>query len=177
MKVVRGARIQQSIDEEATFTQLRQNIEKGFPETKKRQHAIGEVNIVRMQFVPYAGALEVHAVSRSNGHDYAQKIIFSDVVNANAGEGASFTGNDNKLHQIQPIDLQGARVKVNCTCLDFHHRFASWNFSADALSGAKPPLYQRKTTDHPPVNPLRVPGICKHLIKLVDTLRQQQLVR
>lgn len=176
-RVVRGERIEQALGEEATYNDLRQNIQRGFPETRKRQHATGEVNVTNVQYVPIAGGLQVNARSRSNGHDYAQTIMFTNVPHNDGGEGVSFTGTDGQEHTIQPISLQGARVKVNCSCLDFHYRFAMWNFNDAALAGPKPQLYQRKTADRPPVNPTQVSGVCKHLIKLVDTLRQNRLIR
>lgn len=177
LRVVRGERIVQALEEEATYDKLRQNIQVGFPNTQKRQHATGEVNVTNIQYVPVAGGLQVKSLSRSNGHDYNQVIVFSDVPHNDDGEGATFMGTDGQEHTIEPISLQGSRVKVNCGCLDFHYRFAMQNYSDDALQGMKPPLYQRKTTTRPPANPAQVSGVCKHIIKLVDTLRQQGLIR
>lgn len=177
LRILRGERLLQAIEEDATYPQLHQNIVRGFPETRKRQHATGEVNVTNVQYVPTAGGLQVKSASRSNGHNYAQVMIFSDVVHNPPEGGATFTGTDGAEHTITPIKLPGSRVKVNCTCLDFHYRFAMWNFNDNALAGPKPPLYQRKTTNRPPANPMQVPGICKHLIKLTDTLKQNGLIQ
>ena len=176
-RVVRGERIEQALDEDVTYNQLRQNIQHGFPETRKRQYATGEVNITNIQYVPIQGGLQVKSAARSNGHNYAQVMMFTNVPHNDGGEGVTVTGTDGAEHTVQPISLTDARVKVNCSCLDFHYRFATWNYNDDALAGQKPPLYQRKTTDRPPVNPTHVSGICKHLIKLADTLRQNGLIR
>lgn len=179
LRVVRGARLQQALDEETSYNQLRQNIQVGFPETRKRQHATGEVNVGNIQFVPIANGLQVNAQSRSNGHDYTQQMIFSDVETAPEGapDTASYVGTDGTTRTIQPIPLATAQAKVNCNCLDFHYRFAKLNYSNDALVGNPPPLYQRKTQTRPPANPARVPGICKHIIRLVDNLKQQGILR
>lgn len=176
-RVVRGERILQALEEETTYNELRQNIQRGFPDTRKRQYATGEVNVTNIQYVPIAGGLQVNSRSRSNGHDYNQVIIFTNVAHNDGGEGTTFMGTDGREHTVEPIPLQGTRVKVNCSCLDFHYRFAAWNYNDDALAGAKPPLYQRKTTDRPPANPARVSGVCKHLIKLVDALKGNGLIR
>jgi hypothetical protein len=177
LRVLRGERIKQALEEDATYNELRQNIQRGFPETRKRQHATGEVNITNTKYVPIAGGLQVNAVSRSNGHNYAQTIIFSGVSNQAGEEGATYMGTDGEQHTIQPVPLQGSRVRVSCSCLDFHYRFANWNFSDGALAGAKPPLYQRKTANRPPVNPAQVSGVCKHLIKLVQELIRVGIVK
>lgn len=179
MRVVRGERLLQALDEDATYDQLYTGIQKGFPDTKKRQHATNEVNVVQIKFVPVSNGLQVGAVSRSHGHNYAQSIIFTDVIyQGMAGDEATgtFMGTDGKQHTIQPITLETKRVKVNCNCLDFYHRFAQFNFSNDALSGAKPPLYQRKTDNRPPVNPMKVPGMCKHIIKVIEKMRSYGLI-
>lgn len=173
-RIVRGERLIQAM-EDATVPILRQNIQRGFPDTRKRQHATGEVNITNVQYVPIAGGLQVKSASRSNGNNYNQVIIFSGVKQA--PEGATYTGTDGAEHTIEPIALPGSNVKVNCNCLDFHYRFALWNFNDNALAGPKPPLYRRKTTHRPPANPLQVSGVCKHILKLVDALRQNGLVR
>ncbi|TFH11190.1 MAG: hypothetical protein E4H14_01160 [Candidatus Thorarchaeota archaeon] len=176
---MRGERLQQALDEETTYNQLRQNIQVGFPDTQKRQHATGEVNVGNIQFVPVANGLQINAQSRSNSHNYAQSMIFTGVETAPEGapDTASYMGTDGETHNITPIALAGSRAKVNCSCLDFHYRFAKLNYSADALVGNPPPLYQRKTQTRPPANPARVPGICKHIIRLVDMLKQQGILR
>ena len=177
-RVLRGERLLQALEEEATYSQLRQNIQRGFPRTRKRQYATGEVNVTNIQYVPVAGGLQVNSASRSNGHNYVQTIIFSNVKHNDGGEGTTFMGTDGEEHTVEPIPLQGSRVKVSCNCLDFHYRFANHNHQDDALVGKPPPLYQRVPgSNRPPVNPARVSGVCKHLIKLVDALRRNGLLR
>lgn len=178
-KIVRGERLLEALDEAATYDQLYTGIEKGFPNTTKRQHATNEVNVTSLKLTPVSNGLQVSSTSRSNGHNYTQSLIFTDVIyQGMAGDEGTgtFTGTDGQQHTIQPITLETKRVKVNCNCLDFYHRFAVWNFNADALSGAKPPLYRRKTNNRPPVNPAKVPGMCKHIIKVVDRLRSFGLI-
>lgn len=180
LRILRGERINQALDEDATYSQLRQNIDTAFPETNKRQHATAEVNVSNIQYVPFTnGALQVDAISRSNGHDYKQTLIFSGVNYHPTEETgtATFTGTDGEQHDIEPISLQDKRVKVGCTCLDFHYRFATWNHAADALSTKRPPMYQRKTNNRPPVNPTHAPGVCKHIIRVIDTMRKYKLIR
>jgi hypothetical protein len=175
-RTVRGERILQALNEDATVDTLHKNIVRGFPQTTKRQHATGEVNITNLQYVPMQGKLQINSTSRSNGNNYTQVIIFSDVVNTESPDGVTFTGTDGQDHTIEPIELRDSRVKVRCNCLDFYWRFATWNFNDDALFGPKPPLYQRKT-DRPPVNPANVSGVCKHLLKVTTQLQQNGVVK
>ena len=175
MYVLRGERVLQALNEVSTYDDLYNNIQKGFPETKKRQHATNEVTISKLTYSPVritneGGALRLSSITRSNQHEYKQQVLLSDVSFVTDGSGVSFVATDGQTYNVQPIRLNRSRLRVNCTCLDFHYRFASWNFNDDSLLGKKPPLYQRKTDNRPPVNPARVPGLCKHLVKVFDKL-------
>ena len=179
LRVLRGERIHQALDEEVSYSQLRGNIDVAFPDTNKRQHATSEVVVSNAQFIPTQGGLQIDTISRSNTHNYKQRLIFTKVNYSPSNETSTgkFMGTDGKEHTIEPISLAGSYIKVSCTCLDFHYRFAVWNFDSDALSGAKPPLYHRKTTTRPPVNPARAPGVCKHIISVVNHLKRQNLLK
>jgi hypothetical protein len=83
---------------------------------------------------------------------------------------------DGQDYHVQPLQLAGHNVKVRCNCMDFYFRFANYNAQDKSLVGKPPPLYRRKTTTRPPVNPGQVPGMCKHLLKLVQTLQGAGLV-
>ena len=78
---------------------------------------------------------------------------------------------------IVPINLNDNIVRVRCDCLDFYYRFAPWNFSNDDIYGPKPKPYVRRTNTHPPANPSRSPGICKHVMKLTQAVQEAGIVR
>lgn len=178
--VVRGARILQQLLEKSSVPKLQDNIERGFPETRKRQHATGEVTINNISYMPYIGmkTLHVKSTSSSNGNQYTQALQFNDVKfePADTEDNATFQASDGEEYHVVPLDLTVHNAKVRCNCMDFHYRFANYNAQDKSLVGRPPPLYQRKT-DRPPVNPLSVPGMCKHLLKLVLTLQQHGLIR
>lgn len=180
-QVVRGNRILQQLNEVSTAPTLRQNVVTAFPDTTKRHNATGEVSISNTSYVPFVGTklLHVKAIASSNGHQYQQSLQFTNVVfeGADSEENVTFTASDNAEYHIQPIDLTKNNVKVRCTCLDFYHRFANYNSQDKSLVGRAPPVYVRKTTTRPAVNPTRVPGMCKHLLKLVEELRSTGLVK
>lgn len=184
--IVRGARIltqleeMDRLDELSTVPQLKTNITTGFPETRKRQHATGEVSINNIEYIPYVGTRMIHArsTSNSNGHQHRQAIQFLDVKfePADTRQNITITATDGKDYHMQQISLSKQNTKVRCDCMDFYWRFANYNAADKSLVGSAPALYQRKT-NRPPVNPDQVPGLCKHLIKLVDQLRGIKLVR
>jgi len=181
LKLVRGARLLQAIEEDSTYDQLYHNIQTDpvLSQTKKRQHATGEVAITSVVYLPYtnAGILQVEAQARSNSHPYQPTIQFLNVKFEpnDTGTNVSFMGKDGATHYVQPIVLGQNNVKVRCTCLDYFYRFAVWNFNDNSLYGPKPPLY-RKTTDRPPVNPNQVPGLCKHIIRVIGDLQNVGIV-
>ncbi len=180
-QVVRGARIIQQLNEVSTVTGLEQNISTAFPNTTKRQHATGEVAVQNIQYIPYIGTKMLHVKSstNSNGNQYQQSIQFNNVTfePTDTETNATFTASDGTEAHVQPLDLNAINVKVRCNCLDFYHRFANYNSQDKSLVGKAPPVYVRKTTTRPPVNPLRTPGLCKHLIKVVDELKRIGMVK
>lgn len=179
-RVLRGVRVIEQLNEDSTYPDLYTNIEQNF-DTRKRQLATGPVQINNVTYTPFenSGVLQVQAVARNSGSDYQPTIQFSNVQYqpSDLPDNITFKGSDNADHHVLPIDLREHNVKVRCTCLDFYYRFATWNFNDDSLLGDKPPLYQRKTDTRPPVNPARVPGLCKHLVKFVDHLVRTGIVQ
>lgn len=180
-RFIRGARILQQINEESTYDNLEANITTSFPTTKKRQHATNEVRVQKLDLIPYLGTqmLHVRAISvGSTGQQYQQAIQFLRVKfeQAKTTENVEFTGADGKQYFVTPINLNNHNVKVRCNCLDFYHRFAHYNHGDKSIVGRAPVPYQRKTTTRPEVNPDHVPGMCKHLIKVVQQLQTQGII-
>lgn len=67
-------------------------------------------------------------------------------------------------------------VRVRCSCSDFTHTWAWWNNKKDALFGAKYPPYSRKTADAPERNKTHEAGLCKHLLAVVQKLRDVRVL-
>lgn len=184
LRVIRGERFLQAFDllyEDISYGKLRQEIVRGFPNTTKRQHVARQVQIKSITYVPIDNGLQVNSTcdAGSESGTYDQTIVFNNVEYqpTSTSDNVTFTGTDGQEYNINQIFYRGNRVKVRCTCLDFYYRFANQDAGQDALHGALPLPYHKKTNNRPPVNPLNVPGICKHLIKVANTLRARNIVR
>lgn len=179
-RLIRGARVIQQLEEASTEQQLRQNVVSAFPDTKKRHNATGEVAVQNIQYIPYVGTkmLHVRSSATSNGHLYQQSIQFNGVMFEGGDTDANITvpTADGGEQSLQPMNLAEHNVKVRCSCLDFYYRFANYNSQDKSLIGKAPPVYVKKT-NRPPVNPTRVPGMCKHLLRLVEELQKAGVVR
>ena len=184
-KFLRGARLLQWCDEhekleEVTLDDLERDTVFGFPHTTKRQHATGPIQISKMSLIPAVPTQDLicHGTAKSGGNTYEPKILFLEVKyqDEDTNDNVTFTGSDGATYNIVPISLSESNVKVTCNCLDFRWRFSIWNDDRGALYGDPPPPYQRKTTTRPPANPNQTPGICKHLIKMTQNLRQAGMV-
>lgn len=60
-------------------------------------------------------------------------------------------------------------VLVRCSCPDFRFSFMWEDYDVKSLSGRRI-SYERKTTTRPKRNPEHIPGICKHLMGVINRL-------
>jgi hypothetical protein len=188
---IRGARIAKQLEQflaETTYAELERNTLNSMP-GENRANATNSVQIRDLQLIPYENALGVNSVVNSinSGSSYQPQVMFLDVEYINRDQqdadqletdprSVTFQGPDGKDYTIMPISLARNNCKVRCTCLDFRWRFAMYNDQDGSLFGEGPGLYQKKT-DRQPNNPQRVPGVCKHILKLVDELKRNNIVQ
>lgn len=176
---IRGERIIQFL-QETPYMDLERNIVTGFPGTTKRQHAVDPVQIVQLNLFPsvQSKTLIARALARSGAKKYSPEVMLLSVEYQpeDTPDNITFKANDGDDYHIAPVDLRQNDCKVRCDCLDFYFRFAYWNHNDGSLYGGAPPRYVRKTANRPPVNPARVPGICKHVIKCMMALSEAGLV-
>lgn len=167
------------LDEESTYQDLETGVQRGFPDTRKRQKATGPVSITQLSYLPYVGdgVLRVESIAMSGGNKYQPIIQFRGVEfqQEDLPTNATVKAADNNEYHIQPIPLAGSNVKVHCNCLDFYWRFSPYNAGDESLVGKPRPPYNAQG-NRPPANPSETPGVCKHLIKLVEKLKQGRVV-
>lgn len=179
---IRGARIQAQLDE-TSAGQLQNNTMQFQPPSKKRQNVMAPITVRALVLVPMRGQrdqgqLKVEATVVNGPHQYDSTIMFHDVVyeDADRSDNITFVGVDKKEYHVTPINLQQNNAEVRCTCLDFYFTFSKWNNNDKSLYGEPPAPYTPKT-DRAPRNPGQKPGMCKHLLKVVQELKNERLVR
>lgn len=171
------------IKEELTAAELGDNVDKFIPSSTKRQHSTQPIQIAQIKYIPApeSNNLRLTSVARNfiSSKKYDTTISFNDIEYEpeDTPQNITFIASDNEKYHIQPIILRTKTCKVSCNCLDFYFRFANWNFNTDSLDGKKPPTYYPKTHNRPPVNPENKPGMCKHIIKLIQVLKAARLIK
>jgi len=143
----------------------------------ERDNKANRVQLQNFTYIPMMNnnALKIASNTTSNnGHDYWTTLLFSNIeyLDAAQPDSFSFKGSDNAEYFIKRVQ-PSTNVKVNCSCLDFHYRFSVWDDKFKALDGQPPPPYIRKTQNRPEVNPMKTPGLCKHIIKIMNDLKAQ----
>lgn len=168
--------------EDQTIPQLQQSIRQGFPDTKKRQHATHEVHVTKLQYTPLLqnDILRINSsTSSDNGNTHTQAMDIRDVnfQPDNSGNTVKVKDSSGVQHSITPVTLNVNTVAVYCDCQDYQMRFANFNIQNNCHLGPPPPRYVRKTTTRPPANPLRVPGMCKHLLKTAEEVQRLGILK
>ena len=168
--------------EEKTIPQLQRHIQQGFPNTKKRQHATHEVQISKLQYLPITNKdiLRITADTLTDNGNRHKLIMDLQNVNfqpPNSGNNVTVTDLGGYKHSITPVILNINNVKVHCDCEDYQMRFAYYNIQNNCHIGPPPAPYTRKTDTRPEANPSHVPGLCKHLLKVAEDLRRQQILK
>lgn len=163
---------------EASANQLVSNTKVFFGDPReKKSKRVTSFPVTFSPSVPES-TLTVIAKTHTDRPDYVTTLQFENVryVNEGTKHAVKIMAADGTPYYIMPLRYRQDDVKVTCTCLDFFYRFAVWNHANGSLLGDPPPPYQ-KTTDRPPVNPSKVPGVCKHVIRTLDFLRQNKILK
>lgn len=182
MIFIRGARIADSL-QETSLGVLQQNTNNFQPPSKMRQNAVSSIQVRSLILVPMRGQrdqgqLKAEGTIVNGAHQYDSTILFHNVnyEDADRSDNITFIGSDKKEYHVMPINLAQSDAEVRCTCLDFYFTFSKWNQSDKSLYGEPPVPYTPKT-NRAPRNPSRKPGLCKHLLVLVKTLKEEKLIR
>jgi hypothetical protein len=169
-----------NIIEELTISDLNANTIKFPKKSRCRDLKTYLVNVQGLKFTPFQESNELWVTSstQSSGHPnhYKTEIIFKDVSFIDdSEEGISFTGSDNEVHNIKPLLARINDCEVTCTCSDYKYRMQAANYSKDA--GIFPAEVYVKKSTRPPINPQKIPFLCKHLLSMVNQLTQKRILR
>ena len=164
---------------ELTINDLNQNTIKFPKKSRCRDLKTYLVNVQGLKFTPFAESNELWVTSstQSSGHPnhYKTEIIFKDVDFIDDDSGISFTGSDNAIHNIKPLLARINDCEVTCSCADYKYRMQAANYSKNA--GIFPADNYIKKTNRPPINPEKIPFLCKHLLSMVNQLTQKRILR
>lgn len=166
----------QRIDE-TTLPDLYQSAVDAFPRTTKRQFSTDLVQVVQLNWIPYKGmkTLFVKGLIQNEGKEYNSHLIFKGVNYDSLVNQIKLVASDNQVYTLSKLDLENTDVLIRCNCPDFRWRFCHFNSIDKSLYGRDRKKYE---AIHRPgsANPLELPGMCKHLIKLQKVLLQSGVI-
>lgn len=168
---------------ETSFAGLHQSAVNAFPNTQRRQHVTGTVQINDVRATPYLGVrtllVRCEADNRAGGGGvYRPVIMFRNVVyHQGPGPGiVEIVAADNgQTVYATPPTRTGNDVLLRCNCNDEFWRFRHYNWEDGSLQGPNRNPYVA-TGAGDPANPTQSPGMCKHLMRMYETLAQMGMV-
>ena len=193
LEIIRGQRILNQLEanalklvtEHSTIDQLKNKTKAFQPSTKKREHAMHDLAIPHTPVYKAAIGTKVlsimtDVVSQSGEQKVYKTTIMVNRVefeDENTNDNITVTGADGQEYNFQPIPLGQNTVRVHCGCLDFHHRFRSYNAKDKSSAfGAPKPYKKVPGSTRGPSNINRTPGLCKHLLATVEALQDAKVL-
>jgi len=160
---------------ESTYRQLYNSAVAAFPNTTMRQHATGPIDINNIRFTPFLGVntllVRANAHNNDNGNNYNPVILFKNVNYNPIQNPINIVAHDNgQQYQIERLRLNNNNVLLRCECGDFYWRFNYYDHLDRSLWGRLRAPYQA-LYDPGSANPMELPGACKHLMKMAQTLQ------
>ena len=148
-----------------------------YPKTQLRQYATDTINITNITFRPFLGmrTLFVKALAQNEGKEYSPIIVFKNVqYHQNEEPNLIKITEDGSEHFFEPLSMN-TDVILRCNCKDFYWRMNYYDHVDHSLHGRKRAAYEALTRPGT-ANPHEMPGMCKHLIKLSDTIRNSKII-
>ncbi|BCG50086.1 hypothetical protein [Ralstonia phage RP13] len=143
---------------------------------RERQYSTGKVTAVDYKYLPREKQLYVNAqnISSDKKRLYKTILVFEGVTNSEVPDKDHPVPYSSKGHGVDLYLGQvtsRTRLRTRCQCQDYYFMWEYWNKGKKALVGPHK-VYQRviPPSGRPPVNPLEMPGLCKHLLALVKKL-------
>ena len=165
--------------QESSINDLYRSAVAAFPGTTRRQHATDPVVITEIRWTPFLGmkTLLVRGLAQNEDREYNTTVLFKGVRYVEQKEKGlvPLNANDGKTYFLEQLSLDHD-VVLRCNCPDFYWRFNYFDHVDKSLYGRKRAKYEAK---HNPgsANPMKMPGMCKHLMKLSKALVESGLVK
>lgn len=165
---------------ETTLSDLYNNTIKAFPTSLKRQNSIDEVVIEHLDWVAFKGmrTLFVKGLAKRGESKNECIILFKNVIYSEEQEKGFLdikTSNGETVF-VKPLSYDSNDVLVRCSCKDFYWRMTHFNKIDGSLYGRDRAKYEAVKNPESS-NPSKLPGLCKHLIKMSKTLSQASLIK
>lgn len=165
---------------ESSIADLYQSSLKAFPKTTKRQYAIDPIKIAKLEWVPFLGVktLFVKSIAQSNSKEYNPLMLIKNVNYSEKLKNNFFELNasNGKKYFLERISIDENDVFLRCNCADFRWRFRHFNHMDRSLFGKDGRKYEAIYRPGS-ANPQELPGMCKHLIKLVKVLKESSIFK
>jgi hypothetical protein len=163
---------------ESTCSELYDSAVLAFPHTTRRQHVTHTIDITGLNVVPFVGVktLFLRADVINEGRSYRPMILVKGVeYYKQLMPGViEITGSDGAQYYLEQPSVMEDDVLLRCGCPDFFWRFNYYDHLDKSLYGRKRKRYEAKLNPGS-ANPLEMPGMCKHLMKMVQTLNESGL--
>lgn len=167
---------------ETSVNQLYQSTVSGFPRTTRRQHSTQPIRIVNMEWTPYLGmkTLYIKATAQnpeSKTHsqsEYPVRIVFKNVIYAEGDNTVHIIASDNNQYTLQKLSPE-QDILVRCDCGDFVWRGTHADYLDHCLFGRNRKKYEGLGV-RPPVNPDNTPMMCKHILRVLEALRDSGIL-
>jgi len=162
---------------ETSFSDLYKSTVNAFPKTAKRQHAIDPVVVEDVNWLPYLGmnTLLVRGLSRSSEKVHKTLVLFKNVSYYKENQkGLVVLKADGEDYYLEQLSFD-KDILLRCSCEDFYWRFNYFNHLDKSLYGVKRAKYEAKYNPGS-ANPKSMPGMCKHLIKLVKNISNTKII-
>ena len=164
---------------ESTIPELYNNTVRAFPTCGLRQHATNPIKIVYLEWIPYVGmkTLYVKGLANNQERTYNSIIVFKGVQyqEEKGRNSVPLIDNAGKKYLIERISMHDQDVLVRCNCGDFYWRGNYFNGIDKSLQGRIRKKYEAKQNTGAS-NPMKLPMVCKHLIKLAKVLEESGIV-
>ena len=164
---------------ESSFNDLYQSTVLAFPKTEYRQHATDPIKINKITWSPYLGVktLFIKGLAQNENREYQPIVLFKNVKYHSGIDAPNLI----KLHTegkdflLEKLSLENSDILVNCQCKDFQWRLRHFDSVDKSLYGKDRKKYEALYRPGS-ANPMEMPGMCKHIIKLMKAIRETGLV-
>lgn len=167
---------------ERTLGSLVRSTTSAFGNSRESKANLIQINDIK--FIPSIEQGILHIKSSVVGeqfHNYEvdivmQGITFSDNPEEISGDMYKLVLTPETDYYVDYTSNSNNDVEIRCTCNDYRWRFAYYNGIDGSLYGELPPPYAGDSNSQP-VNPTKSPGVCKHVMKVVNELEKEEFFR